>query len=300
MAQTIDQAFREFRSNLEISDRQESLVSRRRANVVKVLREALSLYPDQESLVSGSWDRNTLTRYLHEGDVDVMVVLHYSANKGWETTDGTIRALDRFKAILDDAYPDTDKWRDRNCISMQFSEFRLDVVPTFRYSNGGYNYYKIPDSVRRLWVSTDPFDFAERISDVNKAMSQTFVPLIKMVKAWNRHQGWPIRSFHLECLLYEHYKHYTQSYTYPSTLKIFFGALPGYLSRACYDPAMGDRVDTYLDNNSTGAKRQIAIEKARKAAADSEEAYEDQEKYSPVIAIGEWEDLMGEFFPAYG
>jgi hypothetical protein len=77
---------------------------------------------------------------------------------------------------------------------MQFSEFRLDVVPAFKYDG---DYYSIPDSVRQVWVDTDPFTFAERITTVNTNMGGTFVPLIKMVKAWNRNVGWPIRSFHL-------------------------------------------------------------------------------------------------------
>lgn len=296
MATSIEQAFREYKANLEITSRQESLVGSRRNNVVNALGAKLRLHSEQPSLVIGSWDRHTLTRYLSEGDVDVMVVLHYSENKGWETADGTIQALDRFKAILQSAYPNTTLRRDRNCITMQFSEFRLDVVPAFRYDGG---YYTIPDSVRRLWVPTDPTAFADKITAVNKTMNGSFVPLIKMVKGWNRDKGWPIRSFHLECIMHGRYKSYTQSYTYPSMLKVFFEALPGYLASACYDPVRGDRVDTYLDNGVSPSKRQIAISKAKSAAAAAKEAYEDQERY-PAVAINEWKALLGEFFPAYG
>ncbi len=295
MAIDIETAFKDFASNLEIKDRQEKLVSERRANVEKALKDKLTLHPSEEPKVTGSWDRNTLTRYLFEGDVDVMVILHYSENKGWDNPEGTISCLDRFKAVLDESYPDTPKRRDENCISMQFSEFRLDVVPAFKYDNG---YYKIPDSVRRLWVPTNPFQFAEKITEVNKTMGGTFVPLIKMVKGWNREVGWPIRSFHLECMMYYHHRTYVQGYTYSSMVKVFFENLPYYLSNLCKDPIMGDRVDTYLDNNAIKTKRTIAIEKAKKAAAAAKEAYEDQEKY-PTLAPGEWKALMGEFFPSY-
>lgn len=297
MATTVTQAFREFRSNLEITDYQESLVSRRRANVVKALGAKLRLHGTQPSLVTGSWDRHTLTRHLAEGDVDVMAVLHYGENKGWENAEGAVKALDRFRAILQDAYPNTTMRRDRNCVTMQFSDFRLDVVPAFRYKQG---YYTIPDSVRRRWVETDPIAFAEQVTAVNKAMDDTFVPLIKMVKGWNRDKGWPIRSFHLECMLHHHYRSYTQRFTYPSTLKVFFGALPGYLSEASYDPVRGDRVDTYLDNNSLiKSRRQIAIDKAKAAATAAKKAYDLQEDDVPA-AIRKWKALLGEFFPAYG
>jgi tRNA nucleotidyltransferase (CCA-adding enzyme) len=177
MATTVTQAFRDYASNLELRERQQSLVARRHTNVVSALRRRLSLHPE-ESKVIGSWDRHTLTRFLSEGDVDVMVILDHSDHQHWDTPSGTISALDRFKSILDDEYTNTPKRRDRNCITMQFTEFRLDIVPAFK----GVGYYRIPDSIRRQWVRTDPFTFAQRLTRVNTIMDGTFVPLIKMVK----------------------------------------------------------------------------------------------------------------------
>jgi hypothetical protein len=296
VATTVEQAFREFASNLEITDRQASLVAKRRANVVAVLKAKLSLHPE-ESKVIGSYDRYTLTRYLREGDVDVMVVLHYGKHKEWDTSNGTVTCLDRVRSILVEAYPNTVIRRDRNCITMQFGEFRLDVVPAFKNDAG---YYRIPDSIRKQWVKTEPFEFAKGLLKINATMGKKLVPLIKMIKGWNRDKGWPIRSFHLECIMYYKYSPYTQGFNYPSMVKVFFQELLGYLAVPCYDPVMRDRVDTYLDNGAAKSNRQIAIEKAQTAARKSAEAYEDQEKYSPVISIGEWKALMGEFFPSYG
>jgi Second Messenger Oligonucleotide or Dinucleotide Synthetase domain len=293
VATTIIQAFGEYASNLELRDRQQSLVAQRRANVVSVLRRRLSLHTE-ESKVIGSWDRHTVTRFLSEGDVDVMVILDHYSHQHWDTSGGTISALDRFKAILDDAYTTTPKRRDRNCITMHFNEFRLDVVPAFK--NVGY--YRIPDSVRRQWVRTDPFTFAQRLTRVNTIMDGAFVPLIKMVKGWNREVGWPIRSFHLECLLYDHFSRYAKAFTYPFMLKMFFETLPINLAVACYDPVEGDRVDTYLDEGGRRT-RSGAISKARAAAKAAAEAYEDQDKY-PSVAIREWKALLGYFFPDYG
>lgn len=295
VATTIKQSFAEFRSNLELTDRQTTTVSDRRANVVKAVKEKLSLH-QEESRVIGSWDRDTITRYLSEGDVDVMVVLHYTNNKQYNTADGAVAVLDRFKSILDGTYPATAKRRDQNCISMKFSEFRLDVVPAFKWDAG---YYTIPDSVRKVWLRTDPIEFASRITATNKTMGNSLVPLIKMVKGWNRDVGWPIRSFHLECMMLQRYAPYEEGYTYSSMLRYFFAALPGLLRSACYDPVSGDRVDGYLDNAVVKTRRTIAIEKAQKASAAATEAHEDEEKYPPV-AIKEWKALLGEFFPAYG
>lgn len=297
MAKTIEQSFRDYKTNLEITDRQASLVSTRRANVVKAIRRELSLHPE-ESKVTGSWDRDTLTRYLSEGDVDVMVILHYGKHKDWDNSAGATSCLDRFRAILVKEYPYTTIRRDQNCITMKFSEFRLDVVPAFKV---GESDYQIPDSIDKRWIPTNPFTFAEKITEVNKAMAYTFKPLIKMVKGWNRDKGWPIRSFHLECLMYNHFRSYTQAYSYPYMLKEFFQALPGALAVACYEPVKYERVDTYLDNNAIRTKRDITKEKATDAKAKSKEAYDDQTTYSSniSISIGEWKRLLGEFFPTY-
>jgi hypothetical protein len=295
MATTIKESFRQYAANLNITNRQTTKVANCKNNMVAKLGAELTLH-DEKARVIGSWDRDTLTRYLSEGDVDVMVVLHFSKNEGWNNADGTVRALSRFKAILDKAYPDTPCRVDRNCVTMKLSDFRLDVVPAFRFKDGSY---KIPDTHQKRWISTNPVAFADVITRVNKTLDGTFVPLIKMVKGWNREVGWPIKSFHLECILYNHYRSYTRSYTYSSTLKVFLEHLPTYLNSPCYDPATGERVDQYLDNGAVPSDRAKAISKAQKAAALAIEAYGDEAKY-PRVAIQEWKALLGEFFPAYG
>lgn len=299
MATTIIQSFSEYSSNLNVTDRQESLVSTCRTNVVKAIDNVLYLHSSEPSKLIGSWDRKTLIRPLSQGDVDVMVVLNYDKNKEWETPGGTVLVLDKFKAILDEAYPKTAHRRDVNCITMQFSEFKFDVVPAFRYTDG---YYTIPDTVRRQWVKTDPIKFAQKITAVNQNMGGDFVPLIKMVKGWNRNVDSPIGGFHLENLMYHHYQSYTQGYSYSSTIKRFFGNLPSYLSQVCYDPVTGDKLDTYMDNMAQTTVRQIAINKANTAKNKSAKAYEYEQQGDGYeeYAINGWKELLGDYFPAYG
>lgn len=294
MATTIDQAFRQYASNLEITDRQAGLVRSRREAVVRALRAQISLYVP-ESLLIGSYDRQTLIRYLSEGDVDVMVILHYGINAVWDSPTGTEAALNRFKAVLDAAFPSVEKRRDRNCITMQYSEFRLDVVPAFSYANGSY--YKIPDAVRHLWVSTNPIEFQAQLTRLNTTMSSMFIPMVKMVKGWNRNAGWPIRSFHLECMMLRWFTSNPSVSSYPSTLVRFFQALPILLGQESTDPVMGDRVDSYLDEGYP-SRRQEAITKATNAAALAKSA--EGMSYYAAYAIPEWKRLFGEFFPSYG
>jgi len=296
MATTVTSSFKEFSSNLNISDRQESLVSTCRNNVVSKIGNSLQLHSSQPSKLIGSYDRDTITRCLIEGDVDVMVVLHYGKNKDWDNEEGVSKALNKFKEILKESYPKTECNIDRNCITMKLSEFRLDVVPAFRFNDGTYT---IPDTYRKKWLSTDPVSFSSEVTRINKNMDGTFIPLIKMVKGWNRTFNKKLRGFHIECMMIHHYKNYKESYSYQSTLRVFFSKLPSYLGRAMYDPITGDRADLYLDNESLGYNREHFIKRATKASESAEEAFQDSDKY-PSIAIGEWKALFGEFFPTYG
>lgn len=296
MATTVKEAFREFASNLNITDRQTTVVANCRQNVVAKLGAKLSLHSDQPSLLIGSYDRDTLIRPLSDADVDVMVVLHYGKHKNWDSGDGAKQALDRFRDILVEAYPDTSCGIDRNCVTMKLSQFRLDVVPAFRNDAG---HYTVPDTYRKAWLKTNPIAFADRVTKINKAMGGDFVPLIKMVKAWNARFNPRLRGFHIECMMINRYSTYTESYTMHSMVKVFFADLPSYLKSPSHDPVTGDQVDLYMDNGSLGFKRADLVSRAEKAAAKAEEAYNDSDKY-PSVAIGEWRDLMGDFFPAYG
>lgn len=296
MAITIKKSFHEFKENLEITDRQATAVSNCRSNLVDAFIESYISLHNQQTRVIGSYDRNTLIRPLSSGDVDMMIILHYSDNKDCDNPEGTIKILDKFKYILDKKYPDTSKRRDRNCITMQLQQFRLDVVPAFYNENG---YYQIPDSIDKKWVVTNPIKFAENITSINKAMEGSFVPLIKMVKAWNKANGDYLNGYHIECMMYYRYISYIQSYTYDSMLKIFFENLPSYIQTNCNDPIMLGSVDSYL-GGYFGEKRQAAIKKAQQAKEIAALAFSQSESGYQESAIKCWKNLLGNYFPSYG
>ncbi|MDP3736573.1 MAG: hypothetical protein Q8R02_04240 [Hyphomonadaceae bacterium] len=300
MATTVTQSFAEFSTNTNITDRQAQTVSACRSNVVAKLKAEISLY-DQESLLIGSYDRDTLPRYLNKGDVDVMVVMHYTNNQGWYSADGTAYALQKFQRVLAAAFPQTPCGVDRNCVTLKYTQFRLDVVPAFYFTDG---HYRIPDTYRREWLPTRPKEFRERITAINKNMDGSFVPLVKMIKAWNAQ--WTttrIRSFHLECMIAHACAQYRQRYSYNSLMPVVFNGLATYLAGAIYDPISGDRLDAYLDNNTQPTDRQTLVKRAQtaaKAAADAEQMGNYMGGAYARTAIDQWKALFGEFFPVYG
>ena len=72
MVTTISEAFRQFRSNLEITTLQEGTTSTRQQNV----RDAVAAdFTVLESFLTGSYRRNTMIAPLKTADIDVFVVL---------------------------------------------------------------------------------------------------------------------------------------------------------------------------------------------------------------------------------
>ncbi len=296
MPTTVNQSFQKFKENLEITDKQSQAISNCRVNLVNVFVESHISLHNQKTRVIGSYDRNTLIRPLSNGDVDLMIILHYDDNKDCYTSDGTIKILDKFKYILDKEYPDTTKRRDRNCITMELSNFRLDVVPAFFDTSGNY---EIPDSIDKKWIVTNPIKFAEKITSINKTMGEAFIPLIKMVKAWNKENGDYLNGYHIECMMYHRYILYTRGYTYDSMLKVFFENLPSYVQSNCIDPITSESVDSYLGEYYDD-KRKNAIKKAEKAKEISSLAFSKSENGDEKGSIELWKNLLGYYFPCYG
>ena len=209
MATTIDGAFREFRTNLEITDRQESLVSQRRTNVVAALRKSLTLRTSPESLVIGSWARHlspdTCVRATWTSWLSQTMVSIRSGSPDREQSQPSIESR-RYSTWRTRTRPSVATATALRCSSPN-SDSMLFQPSRATASSSSFR-------TRSTGVGSDPAPtlFALSITTVNQSMGEAFVPLIKMVKGWNRNQAWPIRSFHLECMLYDHCKSYSQAY----------------------------------------------------------------------------------------
>ena len=85
MATTIAEAFRIFKSNLEITGLQQSTVSTRQQNVRAAMEDGLEV---SGSFLTGSYVRHTMIRPLEEVDIDIFVTLiegyfhHYNGQNG--------------------------------------------------------------------------------------------------------------------------------------------------------------------------------------------------------------------------
>ncbi len=196
MATTIESAFNTFKSNLGITYPQVSTVSTRQKNVREALSKELLV---SDSFLTGSYSRHTMIAPLKEADIDIFVVLdsqyfyHYNRQNG-----GPAGLLDYLKRVLKRTYPTTpDISRTGQAVTITFTDFIVDVVPAFNREGGGY---LIPNSISQSWISTDPQKHIKIWTAENTTHNGDLVPLIKMIKAWNRTINNFFQSFHLEVM----------------------------------------------------------------------------------------------------
>jgi len=289
MAKTITQSFDKLCSNLEITDLQQSTVSTRQSNV----RDAMSKgFVVLEDFLTGSYSRSTLIAPLSEADVDVFVILdpkYYSA-------DGQASLLDSVKRTLKLTYPKTPRIsRNGQAVTITFTDFSVDVVPGFYRQGGGY---LIPTTSNGgKWLSTDPKLHVDISTKNNKAHDGDLVPMVKILKCWNRSVNSPFRSFHLEALAWTIFTNVRIS-DYPSGTRFFFDKARNYIRSKLPDPAgysddIGYYISSEADITAVISKLETAYNRAFKA-----EKYAAEDKIQN--AVEEWKKIFGDYFPAYG
>lgn len=294
MATTIPIAFQKLKENLEITGLQKSTVSTRQDNVRAVVANDLTV---EDSFLTGSYSRNTMIAPLKEADVDIFIVLHpnyfHHYNNG--QNGGQAGLLDLVKRTLKKTYTKTpDISRNGQAVTIQFTDFLVDVVPGFNRQGGGY---LIPNSISKSWIPTDPKKHVEIVSSENIAHSGNLVPLIKMIKGWNKNSGNFFNSFHLEVLALQILRDVKIS-DFPSGMRYFFDKSRDLVTKKNLDPAgYGQDVGSYIN---TQEKIQEAVAKFQLAYDRAIKAEDYNNRGNTQAAIEMWRKIFGDYFPAYG
>ncbi len=287
MPTTVLRSFTAFKSALEISDLQAQTVSTRQKNVRNALAKDFAVLDD---FLTGSYSRHTMISPLKEADIDVFLVL----NARYWAKDGYAKLLDSVKATLKKTYPKTPAIsRNGQAVTISFTDFMVDVVPAFNRKGGGY---LIPDTYGKRWLGTDPKKHVEVSAAQNKANDNNLVPLVKMIKQWNKNISFPFRSFHLEVLAWLILDGVTIS-DFPSGVRYYFDKSRELVKQKNPDPSgYNDDVGSYLNASNIDAAIshfQTAYNRALKA-----ERYSKEGKH--MLAVSEWRKVFGAKFPTYG
>lgn len=288
MATTINSSFRQMRTNLEITTLQQSTVSTRQQNVRKAIARRLIV---KESFVTGSYKRHTMITPLAEADIDIFVVL----DPRYYKADGYAALLDRVREVLLETYTSTPRIsRNGQAVTITFTDFEVDVVPAFNRKGRGF---LIPSTSEQRWIPTDPRVHETSISDANAAHGGDLVPIIKMIKGWNRQINRSFRSFYLE-LLVEKILQGVRIGNDPSACRYVFDKGRELIRYKIPDPAGLDsaQIPGLLGANSVeDAVRRFDTAYNRAVRA---EGLAGNGKIAD--AVNEWRKVFGDYFPAYG
>jgi predicted nucleotidyltransferase len=183
---TTDEAFRKFKSRLELNDREQKNASARQTEVREYLDTKFAI---ANSFLTGSYARYTKTKPLK--DIDIFVVLKDSERRYRD--DAPSKVIEDFHKALADKYGENAVRKQSRSVNVDFgvvidaddnTDYRIvsiDVVPAFAAGDN----YEIPDTDSGKWIKTNPKIHAEKATAAHQAYSNEWKGLVRMVKYWN-------------------------------------------------------------------------------------------------------------------
>lgn len=295
---TIDEAFRKFKSRLELNDKEQKNATERHTEVREYIRTKFSIDRD---FLTGSYARYTKTKPLK--DIDIFFVMKDAEKHYRDKSAGVV--LDDYKKVLVDKYGEKAIRRQSRSINVDFgvqvkeedkTDYKvlsIDVVPAFVSGDN----YEIPDSDTDKWIKTNPKKHAEKATQAHQTYSSEWKGLVRMVKYWNnnpKHGEKPIKpSFLIEVMalqcLYGGW-----GGQFDREMQGFFATMVDRIGEVWPDPAgLGPPI-----SNSMDAQRLVKAQQAlRQATTQAGLAINLVRQGRNSDALKIWRELFGPMFP---
>ncbi|TCH98159.1 nucleotidyltransferase [Roseococcus sp. SYP-B2431] len=296
---TIDEAFRKFKSRIELNDREQSNASARQNEVREYLDTKFKI---ETSFLTGSYRRHTKTKPLK--DIDIFFVLKDSERAYRDKAPSVV--IDDFYNALVEKYGAKAVRKQSRSVNVDFgivvdaddnTDYRvlsIDAVPAFAAGDD----YEIPDTDTGKWIKTNPKIHADKATAAHQAYSNEWKGLVRMVKYWNnntRHgadkpvkPSFLIEVMALECL----YGGWQGRFDYE--IQALFATLADRIFDTWLDPAgLGPPISNGMDN----ARKQRARDLLTAASREASEAIHLARQGRKGDALRAWRALFGPKFP---
>jgi hypothetical protein len=287
MPTTIIAGFDTVRENLEITGLQSATVSTRQQNVREAVEKEMTVI---SSFLAGSYQRSTMIAPLADADIDIFIVLDAS----YFTKYKPAARLDRVRTVLLKTYTKTPKIsRNGQAVMITFTDFKVDVVPCYNRQGGGY---LIPNSFADEWISTNPPAHESHTTVSNKAHNGDAVPLIKMIRGWNREINLAFSGFYLELMTIDVLTNVEIS-NFSSGVRFVFDKGREKIKYKQSDPA---GYGGWVNGLNTVSTVQEGVSRFTTAYNRAVKAEEFANAGKLADAYAEWRKIFGGYFPAYG
>lgn len=297
---SLDEAFRKFKSRLELNTREQDNASKRHNEVRELIRSKFSI---QNDFLTGSYARYTKTKPLK--DIDIFFVLSDAEKKKYRDKAPSV-VLDAFYDALVEEYGKDAVRKQGRSVNVDFgivvdaednTDYRvlsIDVVPAVAASSD----YEIPNNDTGKWMKTNPSIHAEKARNAHQAFSSEWKGLVRMVKYWNNNPkhgvdkpikpSFLIEVMALECL----YGDWQGRFDYE--LQAMFATLADRIKDVWPDPAgLGSPISDGMDAARKDRAHQLLIAASREAS----NAIHLARKGQNGEALKAWRSLFGPKFP---
>jgi predicted nucleotidyltransferase len=296
---TVDEAFRKFKSRLELNDKEQSNASQRQKEVREYLETKFGI---ARSFLTGSYARYTKTKPLK--DIDIFFVLK-DAEKHYRNKAASA-VLDDFHAELAKKYGDKCVRKQARSVNVDFgvhadaddkTDYRIisiDAVPAFDIGSC----YEIPDTASGGWIKTDPEIHAQKAVAAHQSYGNEWKGLVRMVKYWNNNPkhgefkpvkpSFLIEVMALECL------YGGWGGAFDREMEAFFATLAGRIEDTWADPAgLGPPISNDMDASRKARAKQMLTQ----ASAEARAAINHSRAGRNGEALKAWRALFGPRFP---
>jgi hypothetical protein len=209
---SVDDAFRELLSRIELSPLRVRLASQRYNAMKASIEGAL---PGRTVRQIGSFPRGTKIRpadLSDQLDIEVLVSFgpfsHSSAPDKEGFTPSRVLQILRLAIRSNDAYRVLPQQQDQPTVRVEYpDQMAIELLPAFE--DPRWRHYQGPDrpncyvvgSSLYTWIAAD-YDYdTQIISGLDAQAEEKLVPTIKLVKAYFRNASVPLKSFHTEILV---------------------------------------------------------------------------------------------------
>jgi predicted nucleotidyltransferase len=294
---TIDEAFRKFKSRLELNDKEQANASARQKEVRDYLDSKFKI---DRSFLTGSYARWTKTKPLK--DVDIFFVLKPSEDHYRSKAPSVI--LGDFHNALVEKYGDKAKKQNRS-VNVDFgvsadvddnTDYRImsvDVVPAFDKQDD----FEIPDNELSKWIKTNPQIHAAEATAAHQAYSNEWKGLVRMVKYWNnnpKHGERPVKPSFLVEVMAMQCLHGGWGGSFEREIQSFFATLAARIFDVWPDPAgLGPPISNGMDQKRKTRARDLL----RAAEREATLAIDHVRQGRNGEALRAWRTLFGPKFP---
>lgn len=286
----VDDHFIKLKSNLEILKSEQTLASKRQNEIRDHLEEHLVL---DRSFLTGSYARHTKTKKLK--DVDIFCVVRADGADAGLRDRSPWDALTHLQSLLVKKYDSPIPSIGRRSCTVEFSSTdevpSFDVVVAFDRDSGGF---EIPDRTTGGWIASDPGVHKEQATKMNERCDGRWIPMVKMVKGFNREWSSPVRpSFLLEVMALDLVR--TPFGRYQDEVVLFLANAAERIEDVWPDPA---KLGPDVNSSMTALEKQRAARKLREACEVAERAVQLEDDGKERAAIEAWRDLFGSRMPS--